>query len=64
VKAFVKVGWSVDRLGGRNHFVLSRPGNPCSLSVPDHKELDRGLLRNLIRKAGLTVAEFVRLLRL
>lgn len=29
------------------------------LSVPDHKELDRGTLRALIRGAGITVEEFV-----
>ena len=28
------------------------------LSIPDHKELAPGLLRGLIRKAGLTVEEF------
>jgi len=63
VKAFVKAGWTLDRLSRRNHFVLSQPDNPYSLSVPNHKELDRGLLRGLIRKAGLTVEEFVALLR-
>ncbi|MCI2429135.1 type II toxin-antitoxin system HicA family toxin [Candidatus Acetothermia bacterium] len=64
VKAFMKAGWTLDRLSQRNHFVLSRPDNPHSLSVPNHKELDRGLLRSLIRKAGLTIEEFVELLRL
>lgn len=32
------------------------------LSIPDHGELDRGLLRGLIRAAGITVEEFVRVL--
>ncbi len=63
VKAFVKAGWALDRLSHRNHFVLSQPGNPYSLSVPNHQELDRGLLRSLIRKAGLTVEEYVKLLQ-
>ena len=63
VQAFVKAGWTLDRLSQRNHFVLSRPGSPLSLSVPNHKELDRGLLRALIRKAGLTVEEFTKLLK-
>jgi predicted RNA binding protein YcfA (HicA-like mRNA interferase family) len=30
--------------------------------VPDHEELDRGTLRAILRQAGLTVEEFVRLL--
>jgi predicted RNA binding protein YcfA (HicA-like mRNA interferase family) len=29
--------------------------------VPDHRELDRGMLRGIIRQAGLTVEEFVSL---
>jgi hypothetical protein len=33
------------------------------LSIPDHRELDRGLLRKLIRYAGVNVEEFVRLLQ-
>ncbi len=32
------------------------------LSIPDHRELDRGTLRKLIRDAAITVEEFLRLL--
>lgn len=32
------------------------------LSIPDHRELDRGTLRSLIKGAGMTVDEFVALL--
>lgn len=39
--------------------ILVKPGVPTNLSVPDHRELDRGLLRGLIRDAGLTVEEFL-----
>ncbi|MBI3461294.1 type II toxin-antitoxin system HicA family toxin [Candidatus Acetothermia bacterium] len=63
VKAFVRAGWNLDRLSHRNHFVLSKSGSPESLSVPNHKELDSGLLRSLIRKSGLTVEKFVRLMK-
>jgi len=63
VQAFVKAGWILDRLSKRNHFVLTKPSNPYSLSVPNHKELDNGLLRDQIRKAGLTVEEFIKLLK-
>jgi len=37
-------------------------GSWASLSIPDHRELDRGLLRKLIRQSGLTVDEFMELL--
>ncbi len=32
------------------------------LSIPNHKELGRGLLRGLIRDAGITTEEFLKLL--
>ena len=44
-------------------FSLIQPGNPVVLTVPLHRELGAGILRGLIRKAGLTVEEFQRLLR-
>lgn len=43
--------------------ILGKPGAAVTLSIPDHKELDKGLLRGQIRKAGLTVQEFVKLLK-
>lgn len=42
--------------------ILERPGAPGLLSIPDHRELRSGLLRGLIRDAGLTVEEFKALL--
>jgi len=42
--------------------ILVKPGVPVNLSVPDHRELDRGLLRGLIRDAGMTVDAFIALL--
>ncbi len=36
-------------------------GIHATLSVPLHRELDRGLLRALIRAAGMTVDKFVAL---
>jgi len=41
---------------------MKKPGCRFLLTVPLHKELDRGTLRRLIRDAGLTVDEFVALL--
>jgi predicted RNA binding protein YcfA (HicA-like mRNA interferase family) len=60
-RAFEKVGWVFDRQRG-SHMILIKPGTSVNLSVPDHRELDRGLLRGLIRDAGMTVDEFVSLL--
>jgi predicted RNA binding protein YcfA (HicA-like mRNA interferase family) len=60
VKAFQKLGFLFHHQRG-SHIVLYHP-NGRHLSVPDHKELDRGTLRSLIRGAGVTVDEFVDLL--
>lgn len=42
--------------------ILFRANPPTTLSVPDHRELDRGTLRALLRQAGLTPEELTRLL--
>lgn len=59
--AFEKAGWRFDRQRG-SHMILVRAGIPFNLSVPDHHELDRGLLRGLIHDAGMTPDEFAALL--
>jgi predicted RNA binding protein YcfA (HicA-like mRNA interferase family) len=61
VKAFNKSGWSVVRQTG-SHIIMIKNEYKVILSVPRHKELDRGTLRKLIKSAGLTVEDFVRLL--
>lgn len=62
VRAFERAGWRLVRRKG-SHMVMVKRGSWASLSVPDHKELDRGLLRKLIKQAGLTVEEFIDLLK-
>jgi len=61
VKAFRKAGWSVARYK-KNHIIMEKSGSIVTLSVPKHKELKRGTLRDLIKDADLTVEEFVDLL--
>jgi predicted RNA binding protein YcfA (HicA-like mRNA interferase family) len=46
-----------------SHIVLRRDNPFAQLVVPDHKILDKGTLRGIIRQAGLTVDEFVSLLK-
>ncbi len=41
---------------------LIKAGVPIVLTVPLHREVGPGLLRSLIRKAGLSVEEFHALL--
>ena len=61
VKALAKIGFVVDRQRG-SHIILVREEPRTTISVPDHKELDRGTLRGIIQQAGLSVDEFIELL--
>lgn len=51
----------VKRLKKIGYGLVGQEGSHTKLSVPNHKELDRGLLRSLIRDADLTVEQFVEL---
>jgi predicted RNA binding protein YcfA (HicA-like mRNA interferase family) len=44
------------------HIILRRDNPFAQVVVPDHKELDRGTLRAIIRQAGLDVNDFLKLL--
>jgi predicted RNA binding protein YcfA (HicA-like mRNA interferase family) len=55
-----KAGFTVKRQQG-SHIVLRRDEPFAQVVVPDHKELDRGTLRAIIRQAGLTVDAFAAL---
>ena len=61
VRAVAKIGFALDHTEGSHMILLGRAGR--RLSVPRHKELGRGLLRALMRDAGLTREEFLDLLR-
>ena len=55
-------GWETARQRG-SHIILVKSGSIATLSVPDHREVAKGTLRSLIRDAGLSVEEFVVLLK-
>jgi len=61
VKALNAVGFYLKRQEG-SHLVLRRDDPFAQVVVPDHKELDRGTLRAIINRTGLSVDEFTRLL--
>jgi predicted RNA binding protein YcfA (HicA-like mRNA interferase family) len=58
VRVFCKLAWQVARQRG-SHIILVKEGHPATLSVPAHREIARGTLRTLVRRAGLTVEEFL-----
>ncbi|MEQ1796162.1 MAG: type II toxin-antitoxin system HicA family toxin [Nitrospira sp.] len=41
-----------------SHVMMVKPGYKYTLSIPQHDELGPGLLRKLIRQAGLAIEEF------
>jgi len=45
-----------------SHVVMRRDDPFMQIVVPDHNEVDRGTLRAIIRQAGLSVPEFLKLL--
>jgi predicted RNA binding protein YcfA (HicA-like mRNA interferase family) len=61
VKVLEKTGFYLKRREG-SHMILRRDYPFVQVVVPDHKELDRGTLRAIIRQAGLSIGEFVELL--
>ena len=47
---------------GKSHYSCEE-GHIATLSVPDHHEVARGILRSLIVRAGLTIEEFLNALK-
>ncbi|MDJ0532830.1 MAG: type II toxin-antitoxin system HicA family toxin [Xenococcaceae cyanobacterium MO_207.B15] len=61
IKVLEKVDFKIVRQRG-SHIVLLKQKPKTTIIVPNHKELDRGTLRAIIRQANLTVDEFILLL--
>lgn len=59
VKALEKAGFYFKRQEG-SHIVMRRDNPFAQVVVPNHKELDRGTLRAIIRQAGLSSDEFLK----
>lgn len=61
VKALGKAGFYFKRQEG-SHIIMRRDNPFSQVIVPDHKELDRGTLRAIIRQTDLSVDDFIKLL--
>jgi predicted RNA binding protein YcfA (HicA-like mRNA interferase family) len=57
-KALESVGFYFKRQQG-SHIVLRRDRPFAQVVVPDHKVLDRGTLRAILRHAGISVEDFI-----
>lgn len=64
IAALSRLGYIEVRRKG-SHVRLRHPSDPSRLpvTIPDHRELKSGTLRAVIRDAGLTVEQFVALLK-
>ena len=60
--ALERAGFIFRRQSG-SHMMLRRDQPYARVVVPDHKQLRSGTLRRIIADAGLTVEEFIALLR-
>ena len=56
-----KLGFFLRRQSG-SHMIVRRDNPHCQVVIPNHKELDPGTLRAIIRQTGLSVDDFIRLL--
>lgn len=64
IRALQRAGFFVHHVTG-GHYVLKHPDRPAlRIVVPHHGSADvkRGILRSILRQAGLTADELVRLL--
>jgi predicted RNA binding protein YcfA (HicA-like mRNA interferase family) len=61
VKALEKAGFLFKRQVG-SHMVLRRNDPFGQTVVPDHKELDRGTLRSILRQSEISIEDFIKLL--
>jgi predicted RNA binding protein YcfA (HicA-like mRNA interferase family) len=60
-KAFGRIGFVLDHQSG-SHMIPVHPDDPAKrLTVPAHRALKPGLLRKLVKDAGLSVEQFVEL---
>ena len=61
INALKKIGYDIKRQTG-SHIILRRDTPYSQVVVPNHKELDRGTLRAIIRAADISVEEFLKLI--
>ncbi|MFH1595691.1 MAG: type II toxin-antitoxin system HicA family toxin [Pseudomonadota bacterium] len=62
-KALAKFGYLQDHRRG-SHIILRHQNPPHRrLTIPDHKEIAKGTLKNILRESGLTVEEILQILK-
>ena len=60
---FSRVGYVIHHQTG-SHIILRHRESPHHrLTIPNHREISRGTLRAILKQAGLTVDEFVDIMK-
>jgi predicted RNA binding protein YcfA (HicA-like mRNA interferase family) len=54
IKVLRRIGYIIDHQKG-SHIFLHNPQENKSIIVPNHKELKKGTLNNIIKKVGITI---------
>jgi mRNA interferase HicA len=63
IRALKRAGFFIHRVSG-SHYILKHPAKPTlRVTVPYHnRDLKRGTLQSIVRQAGFTNEEFLKLL--
>ena len=61
VRALQKVGFTIRRQHG-SHIIMRRDDPHAQTVVPNHRQIDRGTLRAILRQSELSNDEFIKLL--
>jgi predicted RNA binding protein YcfA (HicA-like mRNA interferase family) len=63
IRALARAGFIAHRITG-SHYILKHPGKPnLRVTVPYHnRDLKRGTFQSIVKQAGLTNEEFLKLL--
>ena len=59
-KALIKLGFYFKRQTG-SHLILRRDKPFSQVTIPNHRTLDRGTLRAILKQANITVDEFIKI---
>lgn len=60
-RVFEKAGFKCVRIEG-DHFIYTKEGNPRPVVIPDWKEIPVFIIKNNLRTAGITRADYFSLL--
>lgn len=61
IRALERAGFKLVRIQGSHHY-MRRVLSFCQIAVPLHRSLKKGLLHGILRSAGLSIEDFLKLL--